>query len=693
MYKFIFIETKMKKEKVIKVQSQPRWIARSMFAVWAILWLGLALHMLPVGWSKADNQTTPASNYVYEAVLSGENTLTICDPNDSSACITMMDRNLWATSNDITSTWSYWYHFQWWNNHWFEIWCWESWCVDTVAENATWTLAEWNDSYENSWYYWTNFITGGNDYRSGDSHYNSLRGWSWDSEGNNRWYDTGNHVALNVADRKWPCDTWYHVPSIWEWNTLIEYWATGNGVELEETLEWWKYSTWINTLQFKNDFKMPFAGSRGVDALLHWVEDYTTLYSSTPNGSFASNFYLTSGNGIGIEWEQSRVYALSIRCFKDEAATFPKITFYDWETPIWIQGVLSWTMLSSGIIDQVSTKTGYTFVSWWYLSGATEIFDFENTPITGDLDLYATREINTYEIKFVDWSWENANVVWTWEYGTGTSWVVTYPSWTKAWYTLSWDKEIPATVPAEDTVITAIWTIIPTVTYWWGGWVRLVKDKCPNGDLSDSYYDKTCEPSKWSTKTSTKTTTKEKEKTTTSTKSSQQEVMANWFTREMNEAYKFAYENGITTRKNISSANMKWWLTRIAMAKMLSQYAINVLWIVPDPDDFRNCNFPDVTKAMDVAYDNWVTLACQLWIMWVWTKTFRPNEPVTRAHFWTALSRLLFNTKDGRVNYYSTHLAKLKEEWIISNDSPTLKETRWNVMLMLMRSAEWYEDE
>ena len=133
---------------------------------------------------------------------------------------------------------------------------------------------------------------------------------------------------------------------------------------------------------------------------------------------------------------------------------------------------------------------------------------------------------------------------------------------------------------------------------------------------------------------------------------------------------------------------MTWSLTRIAMAKMLSQYAINVLWKTLNADNLRNCDFPDVTKSMDNNYDNWVTLACQLWIMWVWITNFRPNETVTRAQFWTALSRMLYGLTDGKDNYYTTHLSKLKQEWIISNDSPTLKEARWYVMLMLMRSAE-----
>jgi hypothetical protein len=49
---------------------------------------------------------------------------------------------------------------------------------------------------------------------------------------------------------------------------------------------------------------------------------------------------------------------------------------------------------------------------------------------------------------------------------------------------------------------------------------------------------------------------------------------------------------------------------------------------------------------------------------------------VIRAEFGTALSRLLFGIEDGVEAYYTTHLAKLKEAGIISNDDPTLEELR-----------------
>ena len=71
---------------------------------------------------------------------------------------------------------------------------------------------------------------------------------------------------------------------------------------------------------------------------------------------------------------------------------------------------------------------------------------------------------------------------------------------------------------------------------------------------------------------------------------------------------------------------------------------------------------------------------------------FRPNDEVTRAEFATALSRLLYKTDEWKYKstwrYYEPHIAKLYKEWIITKTDPNMKEKRWYVMLMLMRSAE-----
>ena len=102
------------------------------------------------------------------------------------------------------------------------------------------------------------------------------------------------------------------------------------------------------------------------------------------------------------------------------------------------------------------------------------------------------------------------------------------------------------------------------------------------------------------------------------------------YSTEFQQAYEFAHENGITTKNTIESAQMNWKLTRIAMAKMLSQYAINVLWKTPDTSKTKNFN--DVSNERDSNYDNWVTLAYQLWIMWqnMSNNNFRPDDEVVQ---------------------------------------------------------------
>ncbi len=127
-------------------------------------------------------------------------------------------------------------------------------------------------------------------------------------------------------------------------------------------------------------------------------------------------------------------------------------------------------------------------------------------------------------------------------------------------------------------------------------------------------------------------------------------------------------------------------ITRIQMAKMLSKYAINVLWKEPDVSKWV-IKFDDVSSKLDKEYGNAVTLAYQLWIMWqnVKNNKFRPYDEVTRAEFATALSRLLYWTENWKNKYYEPHITKLYNEWIINKTNPLIKEKRGYLMIMLMR--------
>ncbi len=171
------------------------------------------------------------------------------------------------------------------------------------------------------------------------------------------------------------------------------------------------------------------------------------------------------------------------------------------------------------------------------------------------------------------------------------------------------------------------------------------------------------------------------------------------YSTEERQAYNYAYKNYITTMPSINQANMWWNLTRIAMAKMLSTYAINVLWLTTDVN--KNCEFSDVSSELDSKYGLWVWRACALGLMWVWINKFRPYDSVTRAEFGTVLSRALNAKNKERLEemnsaepYYYEHLRYLKNEWIMNNISdPGRIERRWRVMLMLMRADKEYEPE
>ena len=161
------------------------------------------------------------------------------------------------------------------------------------------------------------------------------------------------------------------------------------------------------------------------------------------------------------------------------------------------------------------------------------------------------------------------------------------------------------------------------------------------------------------------------------------------YTQEEKSAYTWAFNKWITTMSTIDKADMNWEITRIALAKMISNYAIKSLkkkW-----DVSKKCVFTDVSSDLDKQYDNWVTNACQLWLMWQWISKFRPYDKVTRAEFWTILSRLLYWTRyDWWRTFYINHLNHLKLAKIMDKiaDADKINEKRSNVMIMLKKSYD-----
>jgi hypothetical protein len=165
-------------------------------------------------------------------------------------------------------------------------------------------------------------------------------------------------------------------------------------------------------------------------------------------------------------------------------------------------------------------------------------------------------------------------------------------------------------------------------------------------------------------------------------------VFAATYSQELQDAYNWAHEKGVTTMDSIDNANMYGAITRAEMAKMLSVYAVEVLKATPDTS--AACTFTDIDSVKGDLHD-FIIESCQLGIMGqnMPNNTFRPYDTISRAEFGTALSRVLWGEENnGGTPYYAKHLDALKANGIMNQiaNAESTKEIRGYVMLMLMRS-------
>lgn len=174
----------------------------------------------------------------------------------------------------------------------------------------------------------------------------------------------------------------------------------------------------------------------------------------------------------------------------------------------------------------------------------------------------------------------------------------------------------------------------------------------------------------------------------------QEPTITSRFSLELQEAYQRAFDRQITTKKSIESADMTGTLIRSHAAKMISQFAMNVLG--KNPDLSRRCAFSDIQdQSLEMQY--YIELSCELWLMWLQSdgmpsNIFNPWDTVTRAQFGTMLSRLLYGSTYNTLeteNWYVYHLQALKKVDIMKKiDTPFDPEQRWFVMLMMKRSVK-----
>ena len=149
------------------------------------------------------------------------------------------------------------------------------------------------------------------------------------------------------------------------------------------------------------------------------------------------------------------------------------------------------------------------------------------------------------------------------------------------------------------------------------------------------------------------------------------------------DGYNYAYEVGIETR-SIDEADLSGTITKQELAKIISIWAQNEFSHSIDKN--AQCNFTDITDA-DGDYVEYITKACQMWIMGGNGTAFHPYDTVTYAIFLTTLSRALWwDLYDWGNPYYVNHLAALKNLGVVNNPDPEANVLRWYAYSMIYKA-------
>ena len=389
--------------------------------------------------------------------------------------ITLMDRNMWANTDDISSTWSYWFHYQWWNNQWFsnDGKRYNAPISDYITENSTDVKVKWNSSYDNSHYANPMFVISSDepyDYwldsvENSGNHLNLW--WGGDDSAANQWW-LSTITAENITNRQWPCPAGYHVPSAWELNKVLTYrynsekeWnRTMEDLNWEENIEWFS--------GFMEIFNIPYAGGRDYEngKYLNYTRSlFAALWSSSSywnSNPYAISLYMEKyDKSIYLVEDEYRANGDSIRCFSDSyISNQPSITIdAAWWT--WAMIVVEWSKIKLLWAPKLDANSIF---EWWYSTSqfvsGTEVSVWDSLPsalyakkgckgwyhLSGNSCVWTFNDIDAY---FISDTWSVSYItlvdrnLWasmTWA-GTGAlTWShgYKYQRWNNYWFDDSW---------------------------------------------------------------------------------------------------------------------------------------------------------------------------------------------------------------------------------------------------------------
>ena len=530
--------------------------------------------------------------------------------------------------------------------------------------------------------HWCSFWESCNGYssseRTPDKEWYVFDSWYADENFTNKWYWGSSQVIENItlyAHRLQKIDaieiSWITTPINWAQATIE--WITESPID--------KINRWTPIWKVKPNDEPEQEATIDFNGTFTWWKSYYLYIPFTITEWYAldASYYRTT---VKINWTEkditfncssgnyyTRYGECNIRL--SYTAAFPEVTninltwvitpvgnttaTVNWITLVeWSKGIQLWTPMWR----QENSEFNWKYLSWTQYSLYIPFKLIDSYIMPQNYQYYVSLTIN-------------------WKYFSRTIWATEdteYPYYLTTYFTATAPSN-SSTTPSNPPSSSSSWG-------WNWGWGWSTTTKPTEASTGDTAATNT-----WAINTEDNNNVINNPTEWSNQQDNPQTVLADGFTQEFHNAYEFAFKNGITTMPDIQNAAMYSPLTRIAMAKMLVYYAINVLHQTPNTS-ITVPEFPDVSAELNEQYGNAVTLAYQLWIMWINIENFRPFDEVTRAEFGTALSRMLHGTPDWDELYYEPHLAKLMQEKIITNDDPNLQELRGYVMIMLKRSAE-----
>ena len=401
------------------------------------------------------------------------------NPEDTTQCVIIMDRNLWATSNNISNSDSYGYYYQRWNNYGFTS---SSSSTSTTRPSvSSYGAGTYNSSTFIKYYVeWGSILSRTRDYnQQWMSSMNNNLWWWWSDSSNNSY----GQWQTNYTDRQWPCPDGWHVPSAYEWSTLNRYWATSKWYSTTST----NNVAWIqsaNLSEYTSYFHIPSNGylwhsyqggffgigaSESFEVTNGWT--YAYLYTSSPYDSNAA-ITMYSNWGFMSFTDNYTERAEWIRCFKNPVRYLIQFVNYD-GTVLQSGMVMEWgTPVYNWSVPQKPADTQYIYIFEWWDSKISMVAAAKT--YTATFGSHDTSEVYTVTFNTNGWNSIPEQVVWDWGKVIKPADPTKSDQIFKYWTTDSqWNNQYNFDTPVEwDLILYAQWANKCTVTFTNGSCYR-----------------------------------------------------------------------------------------------------------------------------------------------------------------------------------------------------------------------------